>query len=453
MSDRPLVVGKGSLEKRAPGVWRYRHNLGKDPETGKYRYSPWRTIHTTKKREAEAAMEQYKLELNNGIYVQKVADTVGGYAKRFHDNRVGTITPLSYKREALDIKHIDQLLGKIKLQELRAFMIEDAYAKARKEETFSESELNKIHTKLRQVLDRAVRDELIAKNPASTIAVPRPKPEEREYLSPEEAARLRDTALKEPSACSTCVLLMLDTGMRRGEALGLVWENVLLDERAIYIKQQFTDDKEVRSPKSKRSVRKIAVSEWLVDYLRKWKAQQKSLLGECRLKPTSQTPLVHIVTRDKEAKVLRVDFMDPNNFNRWFRKFCIENGFGTYSSKHTNRYIRRIVNGVETRRKYSEAEWEELQAELKENPDLRKKEDIYVYKTETRLCGYKGLHPHMLRHTQATLLIHAGVDMKTVQSRIGHESITTTLDIYGHASAASDAKASDAFSAVLDNAR
>lgn len=96
MNDRPLVIGKGTKQRRDKYTWRYRHSLGKDPVTGKYRYSPWQTIHTTKSREVDAALEAYKAELNSGTYVQKSRDTVGSYAKKFHDNREGTITPLAY---------------------------------------------------------------------------------------------------------------------------------------------------------------------------------------------------------------------------------------------------------------------------------------------------------------------------------------------------------------------
>lgn len=96
MNDRPLVIGKGTKQRRDKYTWCYRHSLGKDPVTGKYCYSPWQTIHTTKSREVDAVLEAYKAELNSGTYVQKSRDTVGSYAKKFHDNREGTITPLAY---------------------------------------------------------------------------------------------------------------------------------------------------------------------------------------------------------------------------------------------------------------------------------------------------------------------------------------------------------------------
>ncbi len=40
--------------------------------------------------------------------------------------------------------------------------------------------------------------------------------------------------------------------------------------------------------------------------------------------------------------------------------------------------------------------------------------------------------PHDLRHSNATWLIHAGVALPVIQRHLGHESIQTTVDRYGH---------------------
>lgn len=50
---------------------------------------------------------------------------------------------------------------------------------------------------------------------------------------------------------------------------------------------------------------------------------------------------------------------------------------------------------------------------------------------------------HDLRHTHASRLIEAGVDLPTIQERMGHENIQTTVNVYGHLAIDADAKAAD----------
>ncbi|MCK0174763.1 site-specific integrase [Mycolicibacterium sp. F2034L] len=56
---------------------------------------------------------------------------------------------------------------------------------------------------------------------------------------------------------------------------------------------------------------------------------------------------------------------------------------------------------------------------------------------------------HDLRHTCASWLIQAGVPLPVVQQHLGHESITTTVDVYGHLDRRSAQAAADAISAAL----
>lgn len=57
----------------------------------------------------------------------------------------------------------------------------------------------------------------------------------------------------------------------------------------------------------------------------------------------------------------------------------------------------------------------------------------------------KPLHFHDLRHTHATLLIMAGVNIKTVSTRLGHASVAVTLNRYTHALPQQDKEASERF--------
>lgn len=61
----------------------------------------------------------------------------------------------------------------------------------------------------------------------------------------------------------------------------------------------------------------------------------------------------------------------------------------------------------------------------------------------------KSLTPHDMRHTCASWMIQAGVPLPVIQAHLGHESITTTVDRYGHLDRSSHQAASAAIAAML----
>ena len=48
-------------------------------------------------------------------------------------------------------------------------------------------------------------------------------------------------------------------------------------------------------------------------------------------------------------------------------------------------------------------------------------------------CGVPEFHPHMLRHTMATISISNGADITAISRKLGHSNVSTTLNIYSHA--------------------
>ncbi|MBQ9041612.1 MAG: tyrosine-type recombinase/integrase [Eggerthellaceae bacterium] len=70
-----------------------------------------------------------------------------------------------------------------------------------------------------------------------------------------------------------------------------------------------------------------------------------------------------------------------------------------------------------------------------------------------RICadaGITGYSFHSLRHTHATWLLSHGIDMRTIQERLGHANVSTTLALYAHVLPGRDREAADAFEAAVE---
>lgn len=323
-------------------------------------------------------------------------------------------SPLAYDREGYDIRHIQELFGDVEIDALMPDDIRHAYSQARKSGRFKETEIRRIHIKLKQIMEDAVDNELIQRNPCKSVKLPKANVEARQSLSADEASRFFSCLIAErPSPGSVCTMLLLLCGLRKGEALGLSWKDYDPSSRKLRIARQYTNDRTLRPPKSKMSRRVMSVGKTMADYLDKWKVLQQDQLSQHSLKQNNETPIVHgIGAEEVDGKTIAVvTHVDGHNYSRWFRNFCVDNGFGTYEVV-TKTFVR---DGKERKRGKR----------------------------------YRGLVPHALRHTQATLLIGEGADVKTVQARLGHASPDTTLSIYAHAIEANDRKAAATIEGIL----
>ena len=94
----------------------------------------------------------------------------------------------------------------------------------------ADSTVRNIYTLLRTILDGAVRDNLIATNPALKVKHPSIAVKEARHLAPHQVREV--LAAAESSRYHGILAIIATTGLRRGEALGLRWEDVDLDERS-----------------------------------------------------------------------------------------------------------------------------------------------------------------------------------------------------------------------------
>lgn len=58
----------------------------------------------------------------------------------------------------------------------------------------------------------------------------------------------------------------------------------------------------------------------------------------------------------------------------------------------------------------------------------------------------------MLSHTQATQLLANGVDLKTVQTRMGHANASITLNLYAHSVPENDVRAAELLGSIIGTA-
>lgn len=266
------------------------------------------------------------------------------------------------------------------------------------------SALHKLHQKLSQVLKQAVKEEIIQRNPCDLIDdVKRPKAKERRSLTQEQAMQLaHDLKTSGRNGRIVAVWLALATGVRRGEALGLIWDDVDLVRKRIYIHKQLDSKGVRRDPKSEKSKRNLAIDDGTVQFLTEWMIMQSDLFFGGGDVPGT-TP---VCTNETGG------FISPAAFDKWRRNFFVEHGLGSFDKEEV---------------------WYDRQG----------------IKRYTR-SGFHGFNLHELRHTQATLLIGQGADIKTIQNRLGHSTASLTMDIYAHAIEQNDRTAADTIGGLLE---
>jgi integrase len=75
----------------------------------------------------------------------------------------------------------------------------------------------------------------------------------------------------------------------------------------------------------------------------------------------------------------------------------------------------------------------------------------YYFQRRIRAAGVRRIRLHDLRHTHATLALQAGIHPKIVSERLGHSSITITLDTYSHVLPSMQRDAAEAIAALISS--
>jgi integrase len=256
------------LPHRCRGTWAYQIDHVRDT-SGRRKQITKGGFAT--KAAARAALQEMAAVLMTDLDAHAL--TIGEYLDEWmvgkHSLKPKTV---AVYRDAIEL-YLRPHLGGVRLLELRAHHLDRFYAAieiGRRGRPLSASTIRRIHAVLRSALSTAVRRRLIPYNPATHVE-----------LAPENPKRPRPWTIEQ---CQTFLLhtegdrlaplyhLMLVTGLRRGEALGLRWEDLDLDGHCLFVVQQITEvhgRSVVGTPKTKRGSRVVPLDGATVHLLRR----------------------------------------------------------------------------------------------------------------------------------------------------------------------------------------
>ena len=182
------------------------------------------------------------------------------------------------------------------------------------------------------IFNSAVEDELIERNPCDKVPVPKVGSEPANFLDDEQAEKLIELVRKEKHPFDVIIIVLLHTGMRRGECCGLDWSDIDFRNSVIKIHHSLLYLPKIGvyedSPKNETSKRVIRVGEDLLECLKEYKEWQESeaeRLGS------------QWINSGKVFTAWNGKPINPGTVTAWFHKFVIRNDL-PYVSIHSLRH-------------------------------------------------------------------------------------------------------------------
>ena len=413
--------GMGSLKKKTVikngkqyEYWEGLATIGYDPGTGK---QIQKSITGKTQKEVRQKLSKIMTEVDEGIYQPPSKLTLAEWLDIWTDEYMGDKKYLTVKTYKTQIEsHIKPGLGAVKLSQLVPHMIQKFYndllsggqSIPKRDKSgkivkrngttvyecapLSAKTVRNIHGVLMKALSTAVSIEYLRSNPAERVTLPRVEKMEIHPLTDEQVKDF--LRVSSSDNCGMILTVILFTGLRESEAIGLTWDCVDFKKGTVKIckqlqKRRSEDGGMTFAPLKNDKARILKPAPFVMDLLsREWNRQ-----AELRLRAGKQWK----GWQSKEDRKAALVFTTAD---------------GSYISQTSLRYhFKKIVKEM----------------------------------------GVPSCRVHDLRHTFAVLSLQNGDDIKTVQDSLGHATAAFTLDVYGHVSERMKDESSARMQAYIDS--
>lgn len=211
--------------------------------------------------------------------------------------------------------------------------------------TLSAKTIREYHRLIHTVLDQAVKEGLVAVNVADRVMLPKVEQKDVNYFQPEQVVSIREALELEPIKWRTLVHLLLITGARRGEILGLKWDKVDFSSNQVYICNNVLYSVDVGiyedTPKTERSKRYVSLPAETMQLLRQYRAWQN---GERLRLGEYYQDQGFVFAQDTGGP------MHPDSVTTWLSRFSKRHGLphvNAHAFRHTMASI-LYFNGVDS---------------------------------------------------------------------------------------------------------
>lgn len=379
-------------KKRADGRYCAQIYLGRD-ENGKRQY---KSVYGKSPAELKEKETSIRLQLGRGLDVLSQRDSFDTWADdwlRLKEKEGITCRQMDNYRRAVKLWK-EELQG-YEIGQVRADDIERVLI-GLTDQGLSQRTISLYRSTVRQIMQRAV-GRVIPANPEEQVqlaAVGR-KEEQRRALTDEEQQWIWDT----PHRAQPVAVIMMLSGLRRGELAALTWNDVDLKERTITVNKVIEYDSNGvpnlrHVTKSAAGMRTVDIPQRLADYMAGLPRDNLLVIHSAR---------GGVMTESAWAKLWR----------SYMRELNIK--YGTRTPADLER--------------------------MKSSKPGPKVFDMTI----------PPITMHWLRHTFCTLLYLAGVDVVQACAQMGHADVSTTLRIYTHLDAIHKRKSVDKLDAYLEN--